>query len=171
MENESPAAAISKKIGEKFADDPELASALQSAIAPDSRQRSAQVLYVPAGKYSAPIPKFLYRLRAPLRWWKRSTARIMALEVCNLPARMVASRRILLDLRKGLPFQFDIPANMVILLPVHMLPRFYTQGMEKLQTEQTVSLLDQQVFYQAFRAGVESALRIVDKQMTHKESA
>jgi len=46
------------------------------------------------GSASRPIPRFLYQLRAPLRWWSRfPIARIVAAEVCNLPLRIVAILR------------------------------------------------------------------------------
>lgn len=37
-----------------------------------------------------PTPKWLYRLRAPSRWWHRSIARIFAEEFCNFPRRISA---------------------------------------------------------------------------------
>lgn len=43
---------------------------------------------VPPGTSSAPTAKFLYRLSAPLRWWKVSIVRIVAREPYNLVLRI-----------------------------------------------------------------------------------
>ncbi len=42
------------------------------------------------GSASSPRAKFSYRLCAPLRWWQRSTCRIVAQEIGALPRRILA---------------------------------------------------------------------------------
>jgi len=44
---------------------------------------------VPPGSASRPIPRFLYRLAAPLRWWMESSLRIVAEECCKFPLRIL----------------------------------------------------------------------------------
>ena len=53
----------------------------------------ASRLNVPAGTLSRPIPRFLYRLGAPLRWFRGTTAHIAVLELYRLPQRILATRK------------------------------------------------------------------------------
>src|SRR5437667_1756151 len=62
------------------------------ATRPDARPSVVQWDVRP-GTASRPMPKFFYRLRAPLRWWSCSIARILVAEVCSLPLRIVAILR------------------------------------------------------------------------------
>jgi hypothetical protein len=48
---------------------------------------------VRAGSASSPRAKFLYRMCAPLRWYRVSTLRIVALEIRAFPLRIAAALR------------------------------------------------------------------------------
>ena len=111
-------------------------------------------LDVPPGTLSRPIPRFLYRLRAPLRWFRGSTAHIVALELYNLPRRIAANRErqfhhlgILLpsDPRQNSPLiAFELACN---------------EGMEKLQRDFPFCLsLEQALYARGFLEGAEYEL-------------
>jgi hypothetical protein len=53
-------------------------------------KRRAYVLRIPPGSASRPIPKIVYFLHAPHRWWSHSIVRIMAEEFYNFPRRILA---------------------------------------------------------------------------------
>jgi hypothetical protein len=64
---------------------------LPTSKAADHQSNSGEgLLRVPAGSASHPKAKFLYRLRAPRRWWLHSTLRRVLEEFYNLPRRIVA---------------------------------------------------------------------------------
>lgn len=58
------------------------------------RNQPVSKWHVPAGKYSRPIPRLLYRLSAPFRWPKIAIVRIAAMELRNLHQRILATHRI-----------------------------------------------------------------------------
>ena len=108
--------------------------------------------HVPPGTLSRPIPRFLYRLCAPLRWCHGSIARIAVLEICSLPRRIATTRKILSP-SGGIPIPSDprqIPHSIAFELACNA-------DMEKLlnQTEFWFRPLDRWLYGQAFLAGAQ----------------
>lgn len=109
---------------------------------------------VPAGSASRPIAKFAYRLCAPLRWWSRSILRIVAIELCSLPLRILAILKQP-SLPQGVPIPLDLggwnPANPEIASSyIHAC----SLGMQQLQSERRMlSALETQTYVRAFRQG------------------
>jgi hypothetical protein len=66
---------------------------------PSNRFR-ASVLCDPKGIATRPIARFLYRLSAPVRWWKGTIAHMLVLEIRSLPRRIS-------DLRQEESFPLD----------------------------------------------------------------
>lgn len=109
---------------------------------------------VPAGTASRPMSKFAYRLSAPLRWWSRSILRIVAIELCSLPLRILAILKQP-SLRLGVPIPLDLggcnPANPETLSSyIHAC----SLGIQQLQSERRMlSALETQTYVRAFRQG------------------
>lgn len=129
---------------------------------PSPTQRPVQVIYVPPGKASRPIPKLLYRLSAPLRWWESSTAREVTREIYMWPLRMKAVLVGMSELREGkIEVRFyrtsgpnvNPDAENILLLAC-------SSGMRELQKQSPWSgVLDSLTYLAGFQAGVESAIR------------
>lgn len=109
---------------------------------------------VPAGSASSPSAKFAYRLCAPLRWWSRSTLRIVALELCSFPLRMAAILRTP-SLREGVPIPLGpLGYNLRSFGQAYSYLHACTQGMQCLQSQRRlISPLDLQIYAQAFQRG------------------
>ena len=112
------------------------------------------VSHVPAGSASRPIPKLLYRLRAPLRWWSDSILRTVALESYSLFLHIATLLRAP-SLRAGVPIAVRLGShNLANLGKASSFADACTQGMERLQTEHwTASMLVLQIYAQAFHDG------------------
>jgi hypothetical protein len=129
---------------------------------------AALVSNVPPGSASRPIPRLLYRLSAPLRWWRRSIVRIMAGEVYRLFLRMkVILRTPSLRLGPSLPLSpkghslenFGSGSNFL---------RACSESMLCLRKESSwIGNLDLQMAAQAFRQGASWA---IDNACSEKRS-
>jgi hypothetical protein len=109
---------------------------------------------VPAGSASRPIPKLLYRLGAPLRWWSDSTLRTVATEICSLPLRILAVLKKPF-LRLGVPIPVDLegysPASPEIMSSYL---RACSEGIQQLRSERPIiSPLEIETYFRAFRQG------------------
>lgn len=62
---------------------------IPSNLVQDNITISELLSHVPAGSASPPIAKLKYRLCATLRWWWDSIPRIIILETCSLPIRIL----------------------------------------------------------------------------------
>jgi len=126
---------------------------------------------VPAGTSSSPTSKVLHRLRAPSRWWSRSTVRIVVLEVSTLSSRIRAALGAELEFREGMPLHFDIPDCMENLAEESRLQHSCIAGMERLGREaEYFGVLCQKTYFLGFREGVESLLHTADMKARRKDS-
>jgi hypothetical protein len=109
---------------------------------------------VPAGTASRPISKFAYRLCAPLLLWSRSILRIVVVEICSLPLRILAILNQP-SLRSGVPIPHDLgdcsPANWEIMSSyLHAC----SEGIRSLRKERRiVSALETQTYIRGFQRG------------------
>jgi len=110
--------------------------------------------HVPPGRLSRPIPRFLYRLSAPLRWFRGTIAHTVGVQsyrfflrtrsICQTPYPR-ASVNVPCDPRR-------IPLSIAFELAC-------SAGMQRLQQEQAwCDLKDLQVYARAFREGAECSL-------------
>lgn len=140
------------------------------ATIPEGQLRLVPVWGVPAGKYSRPIPKFLYRLRAPLRWWSRSIVRIGVREVCMSAARIRAIWRSMHPVGESNVIHIYIPDSMQSLVKEHTLLRSYSGDMERLEKERPyLGLFDEQIFLLGFCSGARTALYTLDIEKKRTE--
>jgi hypothetical protein len=114
---------------------------------------------VPAGSASSPTAKWKYRLCAPLRWWSRSIWRIVAVEFCSFPLRILAILRTP-SLRLGVPIPLDLwdrgPGS---LEAVNSYLHACTEGIQHPQRQRRlISVLDVQIHVQAFQRGAAWAI-------------
>jgi len=104
---------------------------------------------VPPGTASRPIPRFLYRLSAPLRWYRSTIAHILADECCRLPVHIRCMRRVLSP-GGGVPIPSDprqIPFSIAFELAC-------SDGIQRLfQETGEGSLWDRWTYAQGFLAG------------------
>jgi hypothetical protein len=110
---------------------------------------------VPPGSASCPIAKWTYRLGAALRLWRGSMLRIMAIELCSLPLRILALLRTP-SLRMGIriPVQPE-GCNLGSWEEVNSYAHACSEGMRQLQKERgVVSALECQTYCQGFQRGV-----------------
>jgi len=129
---------------------------------------------VPPGTASHPISRFLYRLRARLRWWRSgSTVRIVAWELCRIPLRIVAIVRAP-NLRFGVAVPRD-PRGAAA--PHPWLPdtnRFElvcSKGIQELQRElRWCGVLDWRTYTRGFYEGSLWAMGIADSGKRNEES-
>jgi len=128
------------------------------------------VLRVPAGKASDPISKFRYRLCAPLRWWYRSTPRIVVCEIGRMILRILAIPDSISALRAGLTASPRIPdvyrANLHL---ASTLAHVCKTGMERLEKAHLwFGVQDCQTYAQGFREGAEGVLCTLDSTQPSK---
>src|SRR5215831_3386012 len=116
----------------------------------------ASVLHVRSGSASGPISKYLYLLRAPLRWWKRSSHTRAVEEIHSLPRRIQATRRLNTSLGgRG----YLLPAR-VEPIPYLELLDACKMDMEELRTEYPrMTSLDRQMAVAGWAKGLQFALR------------
>jgi hypothetical protein len=106
-----------------------------------------------------PTPKWLYRLRAPWRWWHRSIVRIFAEEFCNFPRRIAAILRtpslaIGWRIPKGISdHMVDSPGSF---LSVNSWPHACSSNMLSLQSQHPwLGSLELEICCLAFQRGAE----------------
>jgi hypothetical protein len=121
--------------------------------------------HVPAGKYSRPIPKFLYRLSAPLRSPKMAIVRIAVGEFCNLRQRILATHRIGYQ-TNGLPIPCDPRPG-----PPSIAFEFAcNDGIQRLFREPGVrGVLDIQVYMRGFQEGATFVANTPRNPVEHEE--
>jgi hypothetical protein len=109
---------------------------------------------VPAGSASSPSAKRLYRLTAPLRWWRRSILRILLEECRNFPLRILAILRTP-SLREGVPIPLDPSGDGLASFRLkNSFPLACTQSMLDLQNQNAwIGVLESQICCQAFQRG------------------
>jgi hypothetical protein len=140
----------------------------------DSAKDVAEEWDAPSGTSSAPIAKCLYRLCAPLRWWKRSTARIVVSEIYTLPHRISATRDLWSLSNRS-------PVGERVYLAVHEREnpetesRFldaYIEGMELLLgKDQWFGAVEIEIYDRAFRAGAQFLLDSSGTRSSNEQSA
>jgi hypothetical protein len=79
--------------------------------------QSASGLRVRSGSASGPISKWLYRLSAPLRWWKGSSYARAVEELYSLPRRIQATHLLNTSLR-GRGYSLPMPVEKIPYLDV-----------------------------------------------------
>jgi hypothetical protein len=109
---------------------------------------------VPAGSASSPSAKLAYRLCAPLRWWSRCILRIVAVEFCSFPLRILAILETP-SLRVGVPVSLDpLAYNLQSFDLANRYLHACTQGIRCLRTQRRlISPLDLQIYVQGFEQG------------------
>lgn len=115
---------------------------------------------VPAGSASHPIAKLKYRLSAPLRWWSRSILRILAIELCSFPLRILTILRTP-SLRWGTPIPYHLEDhNLGSLEEVNNYGLACIEGTQDLRKQRRViSVLEYRTYCQGFRDGATWGLR------------
>jgi hypothetical protein len=138
---------------------PQTLERTQSNQAPSENKWS-----VPPGTSSSPRAKFLYRLRAPQRWWLQSISRIVVQEILAFPHRILAALRIP-HLRLGNTL-LSSRGNRSMVSPceVSEFVRACKTDMEKQRTNHPwLTTLDCEVLSQSYRLGVEWAFDTIDR--------
>jgi len=108
----------------------------------------------PSGHFKSSHFQVLYRLGAPLRWFRGTTAHIVALELYNLPRRIAASRERQFH-RLGILLPSDPRQNS----PLIAFELACNGGMERLRQDFPFCLsLEQALYARGFREGAEYAL-------------
>jgi hypothetical protein len=104
---------------------------------------------VPPGRLSRPIPRFLYRVAAPWRWFRRTIAHTVVSEVCRMPFRILATCRTP-SLYRGIPLPSDpraLPFSIAFELACN-------EGIQTLMKEKARrGPLDLQTYIQGFHDG------------------
>ena len=127
-------------------------------VAEGQRVATNQVsgLRVHSGSASGPISKWVYRIPAPLPWWKRSSYSRMVEEICSLPSRIQAMLRLNAILR-GRGFQLPPFEGQTRYLEVL---RSCTSDIEELQAENNwMTSLDLEMAAKRWAKGFQFAVR------------
>lgn len=118
---------------------------------------------VPAGSASSPIARWIYPFSAPLRWWRHSTARIVAEGFCKFPIRTLYILKRWSLFRHGVPIAPDREAlGLKDFCSVNDFLLAYSRDMEWLQKEHPwMTALEAEVCFLAFQRGAIWAIRNV----------